>query len=170
VTLYCLSLSLSRIAKRVVELGQLPPREILSILRLYFLTIHTLAHGSILSNPLRIRSILSSARMREGVELCHSPPRRFSPPVVHNQESPLVSWVAVKPQPPDVVLPQLVVAVDSFNGPRARVLESVDGHEGCSSYEDGCGLTTCDWTRVRLNHGESSPRAYCIAKSCIAKS
>eukprot|EP01047_Picozoa_sp_COSAG01_P073122 COSAG01_NODE_11823_length_1852_cov_175.349686_3_plen_107_part_00 len=55
VTLYCLSLSISRIAKRVVELGQLPPREILSILRLYFLTIHTLAHGSILSNPLRIR-------------------------------------------------------------------------------------------------------------------
>ena len=32
--------------------------------------------------------------MREGVELCHSPPRRFSPPVVHNQESPLVSYAS----------------------------------------------------------------------------
>ena len=29
--------------------------------------------------------------MRASVELCHSPPRRFSQPVVHNQESPLVS-------------------------------------------------------------------------------
>ena len=32
--------------------------------------------------------------MRASVELCHSPPRRFSQPVVHNQESPLVSYAS----------------------------------------------------------------------------
>jgi hypothetical protein len=129
VTLYCLSLSLSRIAKRVVELGQLPPREILSILRLYFLTIHTLAHGSILSNPLRIRSILSSARMREGVELCHSPPRRFSPPVVHNQESPLVSYASCECAS-GLYSTQGILRLDSRSlGKRRRTEEKAHSHQ-----------------------------------------
>ena len=96
VTLYCLSLSLSRIAKRVVELGQLPPREILSILHHPLPNIHTFSTymGHTIHSIPSPGSILSSARMREGVELCHSPPKRFSPPVVHNQESPLVSSCA----------------------------------------------------------------------------
>ena len=60
---------------------------------------HNYPLGSILTGPYypfhsESGSILSSARMRDGVELCHSPPRRFSQPVVHNQESPLVSCVS----------------------------------------------------------------------------
>ena len=60
---------------------------------------HNYPLGSILTGPYypihsESGSILSSARMRDGVELCHSPPRRFSQPVVHNQESPLVSYAS----------------------------------------------------------------------------
>ena len=92
-----LPLSLSRIAKRVVELCKLPPWKILSMLN------HPFSHNPHLSTRVHtIRSIPSQGRvhtiqctrMRAGVELCHSPPRRFSQPVVHYQESPLVSYAS----------------------------------------------------------------------------
>ena len=73
----------------------LPPREILSMLH------HPFSHDPHLSTRVHtIHSIQSRVhtihctRMRAGVELCHSPPRRFSQPVVHNQESPLVSYAS----------------------------------------------------------------------------
>ena len=93
-----LPLSLSRIAKRVVELCKLPPWKILSMLN------HPFSHNPHLST--RVHTICSipsqgsmiytiqCTRMRASVELCHSPPRRFSQPVVHNQESPLVSYAS----------------------------------------------------------------------------
>ena len=74
---------------------ELPPREILSMLH------HPFSHDLHLSTRVHtIHSIQSRVhtihctRMRAGVELCHSPPRRFSQPVVHNQESPLVSYAS----------------------------------------------------------------------------
>ena len=95
---YILPLPLSRIAKRVVELCKLPPWKILSMLN------HPFSHNPHLSTRVHtIRSIPSQGsmihtiqctRMRASVELCHSPPRRFSQPVVHNQESPLVSYAS----------------------------------------------------------------------------
>ena len=76
-TLYCLSLSLSRIAKRVVELGQLPPREILSMRNHPFshnphlsTRVHTIrsipSQGSILSNALACELAWSYAIPRQG--------------------------------------------------------------------------------------------------------
>ena len=74
---------------------ELPPREILSMLN------HPFSHHPHLSARVHtVHSVQSRVhtihctRMRAGVELCHSPPRRFSQPVVHNQESPLVSYAS----------------------------------------------------------------------------
>jgi hypothetical protein len=76
-------------------LFELPPREILSMLH------HPFSHDPHLSTRVHtIHSIQSRVhtihctRMRAGVELCHSPPTRFSQPVVHNQESPVVSYAS----------------------------------------------------------------------------
>ena len=59
----------------------------------YMYPFHKYPHGSILSVPLQAKGPYYLVHfMRAGVELCHSPPRRFSQPVVHNQESPLVPY------------------------------------------------------------------------------
>ena len=91
-------------------------------------TIHT---GSILSIPLsESGSILSSARMREGVELCHSPPRRFSPPVVHNQESPPVSSCASCECASGLYSTQGILRLDSRSlGKRRRTEEKAHSHQ-----------------------------------------
>eukprot|EP01047_Picozoa_sp_COSAG01_P056659 COSAG01_NODE_6451_length_3660_cov_3.438641_4_plen_126_part_01 len=84
-----LPLSHKHVAERRegAELVVLSPRDMLSVPQLST-RVHTIR-----STPSQ-GSVLSGARMRDGVELCHSPPRRFSQPVVHNQESPLVSSYA----------------------------------------------------------------------------
>eukprot|EP01047_Picozoa_sp_COSAG01_P048065 COSAG01_NODE_4649_length_4850_cov_8.199958_1_plen_162_part_00 len=75
-------------------------------------------------------SILSSARMREGVELCHSPPKRFSPPVVHNQESPLVSSCASCECASGLYSTQGILRLDSRSlGKRRRTEEKAHSHQ-----------------------------------------
>jgi hypothetical protein len=95
VILYCLCLSRSRIAKRVAELGQLPPREILSILyhpfphnphlSTYWVhAIHSIpSQGSILPNALASCELAWS----------YAIPRRGSsanPLCISTQESPRI--------------------------------------------------------------------------------
>ena len=125
-------MSLSRIAKRVVELGQLPPREILSILHHPLPNIHTFSTymGHTIHSIPSPGSILSSARMRDGVELCHSLPRRFSQPVVHNQESPLVSSCASCECASGLYSTQGILRLDSRSqGKRRRTEEKAYSHQ-----------------------------------------
>jgi hypothetical protein len=133
--LFCLSLS--RIAKRVVKLFELPPREILSMLH------HPFSHDLHLSTRVHtIHSIQSRVhtihctRMRAGVELCHSPPRRFSQPVVHNQESPLVSYASyVCVRVAGLYSTRGILKLDSRSqGKRRRTEEKAHSHQNRVSY------------------------------------
>ena len=94
---------------------------------IYSTTIHT---GPYYPFHSEAGSILSSARMREDVELCHSPPKRFSPPVVHNQESPLVSSCASCECASGLYSTQGILRLDSRSlGKRRRTEEKAHSHQ-----------------------------------------
>jgi hypothetical protein len=104
---------------------------------IHFLTICILAHGSILSILSSQGSItIHCTRMRAGVELCHSPPRRFSQPVVHNQESPLVSYASyVCVRVAGLYSTRGILKLDSRSqGKRRRTEEKAHSHQNRVSY------------------------------------
>ena len=96
--------------------------------------VHTIrsipSQGSI---PCTIQSIpctIQCTRMRASVELCHSPPRRFSQPVVHNQESPLVSSCASCECASGLYSTQGILRLDSRSlGKRRRTEEKAHSHQ-----------------------------------------
>jgi hypothetical protein len=79
---------------------------------------------------------IQCTRMRAGVELCHSPPRRFSQPVVHNRKSPLVSYAFyVCVRVAGLYSTRGILKLDSRSqGKRRRTEEKAHSHQNHVSY------------------------------------